>query len=74
MRVQVPALVSNAKRNVINADFSSAVFTLITEGINLEMDAESLASLYKCFADSMRTLGGHAALGDSNCASRLQLN
>jgi hypothetical protein len=66
----IPALVSNAKRtDMVNADFSSAVFTPITEGINLEMDAGFLASLYKCFADSLRTLGGRAALSDSNYSS-----
>lgn len=54
---------------MINADFSSAVFTPITEGINLEMDAGFLASLFKCFADSLRTLGGRAALSDVNYAS-----
>jgi hypothetical protein len=54
---------------MINADFSSAVFTPIIEGINSEMDAGFLASLYKCFADSLRSLGGRAAISDVNYAS-----
>jgi len=33
------------------------------------MDAGFLASLYKCFADSLRTLGGRAALSEANHAS-----
>lgn len=65
----IPALVSNAKHtNLINAEFSSAVFTPIIEGINSEMDAGFLASLYKCFADSLRSLG-RAAISDVNYAS-----
>lgn len=51
---------------MVSADFSSAIFTPLVDGIEAEMDAGFLASLYKCFADSLRTLGGRQALSDTN--------
>lgn len=55
----IPALVANAKNtDMVNADFSNAIFTPVIEGISSEQDAGFLASLYACFADSLRSLSG----------------
>lgn len=51
---------------MVTAEFSSAIFTPLVEGINAELDAGFLASLYKCFADSLRSLGGRPALSEAN--------
>lgn len=48
---------------MVNADFISAVFGPIIEGITSEQDSGFLASLYKCFADSLRSLSGTEARG-----------
>lgn len=39
-----------------------ATFSQLINCIGIETDSSFLASLYKCFADSLRTLGGPAAL------------
>lgn len=50
---------------MVNAEFCSAIFTPIIEGLATELDAGFLASLYACFADSLRSLSS----GDPTVAS-----
>ena len=42
---------------MLTPQIASAVFSSLISGISTEMDAGFLASLYKCFADSLRTVG-----------------
>ncbi|KAF8310256.1 ARM repeat-containing protein [Clavulina sp. PMI_390] len=55
----IPALVANAKHaELVTPEFSDAIFAPLVEGIHNEQDAGFLASLYKCFADSLLALSG----------------
>lgn len=47
---------------IVNDEFTAAIFDPIVGGLGSEMDAGFLASLFKCFADSLKTLGGQSAL------------
>jgi len=59
----VPVLLACRKTsNALTNQMVSATFTQLINCINAEQDSSFLASVYKCFTDSMRVLGGPTML------------
>jgi len=62
----IPVLVACAQgSDMMNEAFLTGVFSPLIRGITSEMDAGFLTSLYKCFGDCLRTVGGRSALPPS---------
>lgn len=55
-------LASGKASNTLTNQMVSATFHQLITCIDTEHDSSFLASLYKCFTDSMRVIGGPAAL------------
>lgn len=64
----LPMLLAVGKgSNTLTNEMVGAVFRQLIGCIEAEIDASYLASLYKCFGDALRVIGGSAALpGDYN--------
>ncbi|TFY78196.1 hypothetical protein EWM64_g5813 [Hericium alpestre] len=59
----IPMLVSCGKNsNTLTNQMVSATFSQLINCISTETDSSFLSSLYKCFADCLRVLGGTSAL------------
>lgn len=59
----IPMLLSCGKNsNTLTNQMVSASFLQLITCINSETDSSFLASLYKCFTDSLRVIGGPSAL------------
>ncbi|KAJ7512803.1 armadillo-type protein [Mycena galericulata] len=59
----IPMLLASGKNSgTLTNQMVTATFLQIINGINTEHDASFLSSLYKCFNDSLRIIGGPSAL------------